>query len=85
MDANRGSHLLVFEHLNGVVPAHASVGSTTSDQNDFGLAFLGKHQAAGAIGACGSSTVESESGGSASGERKHGDGRSGGDEIYKRR
>ena len=35
--------LLFLEHLNGVVPSHSSVRSSTSDKDNFGLSFLGIH------------------------------------------
>eukprot|EP00977_Amphora_coffeiformis_P004828 scaffold1037_cov157-Amphora_coffeaeformis.AAC.2 len=38
----RCGYSLVFEHLHGVVPTHATVGCTASGENDFSLSIFGK-------------------------------------------
>ena len=73
---SKGFHLLVFEHLNGVVPSHSSVRGSTSDKDNFGLSILGKIDGLSGIGAgggFGNSVSVDKSGGSSGCEGEHGD------------
>ena len=55
---------LVFKHLNGVVPSHTTVGSSASDENDFSLSVLGKHEVtAGKSTACHVANLRADKGG----------------------
>ena len=68
--------LLIFEHLNGVVPSHSSVGGSASNKDNFGLSILGKIDGLSGIGAgggFGNSVSVDESGGSSGCEGEHGD------------
>ena len=72
---NGTTNLLVFEHLNGMVPSHSSVGCSASDKDNFGLSILGKVDGLAGVGAgsgLGNSVSVDESGGSSGCEREHG-------------
>jgi hypothetical protein len=73
-------YVLVFQHLNSVVPSHTTIGGTASNQNDFGLSFLSKQHGASTIGTGSNSrgntcTVEGESDSSSGSEREQHGGR----------
>mmetsp|Transcript_14166 Transcript_14166/g.30913 ORF Transcript_14166/g.30913 Transcript_14166/m.30913 type:complete len:241 (+) Transcript_14166:573-1295(+) len=65
----RGGGALLVKHLNGVVPSHTAVGGSTSDQDDFGLAFFGKSKRRRGNSSCGDASTAHKGGRSSS---KHG-------------
>ena len=66
------NHLLLIEHLDGVVPAHTAVGGATADEDDLGLSLVGGIHGRGTVGTGGNGTGGSRSGGGGRGRRHKG-------------